>query len=267
MTMNKPWTVLTIRAQKGQKKIACVTAYDYSSARLADEAGIPLILVGDSLGMTVLGFESTLPVTMDEMLHHTRAVSRAVRQAMVVADMPFLSYQGSEDEALINAGRFLKEAGADAVKVEGGAVRVELVHRMVANGIPVQAHLGLTPQSVNAFGGFKVQGKTEQAAERLRKDAKDLADAGAFSLVLECIPQKLAADITASISIPTIGIGAGPGCDGQVLVWHDLLGLYHGQQPRFVKRYAELGTEISRALTGYREEVEQGRFPTEEHGY
>ncbi|MGD9872743.1 MAG: 3-methyl-2-oxobutanoate hydroxymethyltransferase [Kiritimatiellia bacterium] len=265
--MKKQWTVLTIKAQKGQRKIACITAYDFSSARIADEAGIPLVLVGDSLGMTVLGYDTTLPVTMEEMLHHTRAVSRAVKQAMVVADMPFLSYQGSEDEALINAGRFLKEAGADAVKVEGGAVRVELVQRMVANGIPVQAHLGLTPQSVNVFGGFRVQAKTEQDAEQLKQDAKDLAEAGAFSLVLECIPQKLAAEITASINIPTIGIGAGPGCDGQVLVWHDLLGLYHGNQPRFVKRYAELGTEITRALTSYKDEVEQGRFPTESHGY
>lgn len=265
--MGKQWTALTIKNLKGQKKIACVTAYDFSSARLADEAGIPLVLVGDSLGMTVLGYDTTLPVTMEEMLHHTRAVARAVKQAMVVADMPFLSYQGSEDEALINAGRFLKEAGADAVKVEGGAVRVELVHRMVANGIPVMAHLGLTPQSVNAFGGFKVQGKTERDAEQLRRDAKDLAEAGAFSLVLECIPQKLAAEITSSINIPTIGIGAGPGCDGQVLVWHDLLGLYHGAQPRFVKRYAELGSEITRALTSYKDEVEQSIFPTEEQGY
>lgn len=265
--MMKQWTVLTIRARKGQKKIACVTAYDFSSARLADEAGIPLILVGDSLGMTVLGYETTLPVTMEEMLHHTRAVSRAVKQAMVVADMPFLSYQGSEDEALINAGRFLKEAGADAVKVEGGAVRVELVRRMVANGIPVMAHLGLTPQSVNAFGGFKVQGKNDRDAAQLKQDAEDLAEAGAFSLVLECIPKKLAEEITASINIPTIGIGAGPGCDGQVLVWHDLLGLYHGPQPRFVKRYAELGPEITRALTSYKDEVEQSQFPTESHGY
>lgn len=262
------WTTKTIRDSKGKQKLACLTAADCATARLIDEAGIPLILVGDSLAMTVLGYETTLPVTVNEMLHHTAAVTRGVRNALVVADMPFLSYQISIAQAIENAGRFLKEAGARAVKIEGGAERVELVRALINNGIPVLGHIGLTPQSVHTMGGYKVQGRQANEARRLIEDAQALETAGVFALVLECIPATLGTEITAAVSIPTIGIGAGPGCDGQVLVVHDLLGLSPAAHtPRFVKHYAELGSLMQTAFNAYRADVEAGRFPTQEHSY
>jgi 3-methyl-2-oxobutanoate hydroxymethyltransferase len=236
-------------------------------ARLLDEAGIPLILVGDSLGMAVLGYDTTLPVTMAQMVHHTAAVSRGVKRALIVADLPFLSFQAGVDRAVANGGRLLKRGGADAVKLEGGAIRVPVVRALVENGIPVMGHLGLTPQSVRAMGGYKVQGREASAAERLRVDARALEEAGVFAIVLEGIPAELAALITGDVGVPTIGIGAGPDCDGQVLVIHDLLGLSGEFQPKFVKRYAELGTEIVRAATAYKADVEDGRFPGPEHAY
>jgi 3-methyl-2-oxobutanoate hydroxymethyltransferase len=263
----KIWTVPRVRQSKGRQRLACLTACDCVTARMMDEAGLPLILVGDSLGMTVLGFDSTLPVTLEQMLHHTAAVSRGVKQALVIADMPFLSYQGPIDQAIVNAGRFLKEAGADAVKIEGGAIRTDLIRALTSNGIPVMGHIGLTPQSVLELGGFKVQGRTPAGAESLLADARAVSDAGAFSLVLECIPASLAANITASTPIPTIGIGAGPGCDGQVLVVHDMLGMNDSLQPRFVKRFAEIGKEMRSAFAAYLREVEAGTFPLPEHGY
>jgi 3-methyl-2-oxobutanoate hydroxymethyltransferase len=232
-----------------------------------DEAGLHLIIVGDSLGMTVLGYDTTIPVTMEDMLHHTRAVMRGVRHSLVVADMPFLSYQVSLDQAVDNAGRLIKDAGAAAVKLEGGAFREPVVRVLVSNGIPVMGHIGLTPQSVHAFGGYKVQGKTRDQAAQLKQDASVLEQAGAFSIVLEGIPAALAGEITASVSIPTVGIGAGPQCDGQVLVIHDLLGLSGDKTPRFVKRYADLGAAARAALAQYKQEVEQGAFPGKEHCY
>jgi 3-methyl-2-oxobutanoate hydroxymethyltransferase len=267
MSSMKPWTTTRIRACKGEQRIACLTAYDYATARLIDAAGIQVALVGDSLGMTVLGYETTLPVTMEEMLHHTAAVARGVEQALVVADMPFMSYQVSCEQALTNAGRFLKEAGADAVKIEGGRRRVDTVCALVDNGIPVLGHVGLTPQSVRQLGGYKVQGKQPEAARELIEDACALADAGLFALVLECVPKELAAEITKRIAIPTIGIGAGAACDGQVLVTHDLLGMYSDLSPKFVKRYAELGPIMQEAFMAYREEVESGEFPAPEHSF
>jgi len=260
------WTIRTIRALKGHRKIAALTAYDVLTARLLDRAGVPVILVGDSLGMTVLGYDSTLPVTLEDMLHHTAAVSRGVKQALVVGDMPFLTYQGPEPEAVINAGRFLKEAGADAVKIEGGAIRAPLIRTLIANGIPVMGHLGLTPQSVKALGGYRVQGRDPEAAETLRQEARALEEAGVFCIVLECVPADLAAQITAERAVPTIGIGAGPGCDGQILVVQDMLG-WEERVPRFVKRYAELGTAMAGAFAQYRREVEEGTFPAPEHTY
>lgn len=267
MSAKDKWTVTRIKGLKGKSKVTCLTAYDYISARLLDEAGIQIALVGDSLGMTMLGYDSTLPVTMAEMLHHTAAVSRAVKKALVVGDMPFLSYQGAVDQAVDNAGRFLKEAGADAIKLEGGALRVPLVQRLVDNGIPVMGHIGLTPQSVHAFGGYKVQGREPTAAQKLLADAEALDAAGVFALVLEGVPAELAGEITEAVAVPTIGIGAGPRCDGQVLVMHDLLGLVEDFKPRFVKRYAELGPEIRKAFETYKKEVEEGIFPDEEHSY
>ncbi len=261
------WTVDRVCKSKGNKKISSVTAYDYTSARWVDAAGIELIIVGDSLGMTMLGYDSTIPVTLDDMIHHAKAVMRGVKSALVVADMPFLSYQAGLDEAVLNAGRLLKESGVDAVKIEGGTFRVETVRHLIANGIPVMGHIGLTPQSVRAFGGYKVQGKTEAAASQLLEDAKALAEAGIFALVLEGMPSALAGEITQAIDIPTIGIGAGPDCDGQVLVMHDLLGLYTDFTPKFVKRYAELGEAMKAAFETYRSEVEQGQFPAPEHCY
>jgi len=255
------WTVPKIKALKGKQKIAVLTAYDALSAQYVDEAEIPLVLVGDSLAMTVLGHETTLPVTMDEMVHHTVAVSRGVKNGLVVADMPFMSYQGTVEHAIENAGRFVKEAGADAVKIEGGVIRSSLVEMLVANGIPVLGHIGLTPQSIKEFGGFKAQGKTDEAANALMEDAVALQKAGAFAVVLECVPAELAQEITKKLKISTIGIGAGPHCDGQVLVFTDLLGMGHGRVPGFVKQYADLKPQIQQALSAYKEEVENGQFP------
>ena len=248
-------------------KITCLTAYDYPTARLLDEAGVDVILVGDSLAMVVLGYESTLPVTLEEMLHHTRAVRRGTRHALLVADMPYGSYHDDPMEGVRHAVRFVKEAGAEAVKIEGGERRMDLIARLVEAEIPVMGHIGLTPQSVNAFGGFRVQGKTEEAAERVLRDARAVEAAGAFSVVLESIPRELAARITAELKIPTIGIGAGPDCDGQVLVIHDLLGLTFGHQPKFARRYADVGAIISSAAAEYCRDVHQGRFPSDEESY
>jgi 3-methyl-2-oxobutanoate hydroxymethyltransferase len=263
----KHWNVERIRTNKKGERLACVTASDYTGARLADSAEIPLILVGDSLGMTVLGFESTLPVTLAMMLHHTAAVVRGVKDALVVADMPFLTYQASIPEAITNAGRFLQEAGADAVKVEGGAIRVGLVEALTQNGIPVMGHIGLTPQSINQMGGYKVQGRSQAAAEQLLQDACMLEQAGVFAIVLECIPPDVAEKITAALSIPTIGIGAGPACDGQILVMNDLLGLSLQPPAKFVKQYATLAKTLQEAFTTYRQEVQNKTFPAKEHSY
>ncbi len=252
--------------QKGEK-IAMLTAYDYSTAKLVDEAGIPLILVGDSLGMVVLGYESTIPVTMEEMLHHTKAVVRGTKQAMVIGDMPFMTYHISVDDALYNAARFIQEGGAQAVKLEGGVTVAEKVRRIVECGIPVMGHIGLTPQSIHQFGGFKLQGKTPEAAARLLEDAQALEQAGAFSIVLETIPAQLAKIITDKISIPTIGIGAGIDCDGQVQVINDILGSYTEFVPKHAKQYAKLTDIISKAVIQYHNEVKAGSFPTEKQSY
>ena len=261
-------TILDIKKMKMQgEKITMLTAYDYTMASILDESNIDIILVGDSLGNVVLGYDSTIPVTMEDMLHHTKAVSRAVKNAMIVADMPFLSYQISPEAALANAGRFLKEADAQAVKLEGGREFAEVVRKITCAGIPVMAHLGLTPQSVHQLGGYKVQGKKEDAAEIMMQDAKILEEAGAFSVVLECVPEKLAAEITGSLSIPTIGIGAGVSCDGQVLVVNDMLGMYERMTPKFVKKYANLNLEIRNAVKAYIAEVKQGKFPDNEHSF
>lgn len=250
-----------------QEKITMLTAYDYPSALLVEQAGMDMILVGDSLGMVVLGYDSTVPVTMEEMLHHTKAVRRGAPQTFVVADMPFLSYHASISESINNAGRFLKEAGADAVKLEGGETAADTVSAIVRAGIPVMGHIGLTPQTASQLGGFKVQGRDRAAAESLLRDADALAAAGAFAIVLEAIPQQLAEYITKKISIPTIGIGAGPHCDGQVLVWHDLLGLFPRFVPKFVKKYADLSAPVIEAFQRYRDDVKQGRFPEEKHSF
>ena len=256
----KKWTTSKIRKCKGVEPIPCVTAYDAAFARLFDEAGIPLILVGDSVGNNVLGFSSTVPVTMEAMLHHTAAVARGVENTFVVGDMPFMSYQVSDERAIINAGRFIQEAGADAVKLEGGKLRAKLVHKLVENGIPVVGHVGLTPQSVLAMGGYRMQGKRPEDADKVLDDAKSLEEAGAFAVVLECVPDDLAKKITETLSIPTIGIGAGPHCDGQILVMHDFLGL-NPSAPSFVKRFAELGDAVRQAATAYADEVRAGSFP------
>jgi 3-methyl-2-oxobutanoate hydroxymethyltransferase len=248
-------------------KITCLTAYDYPTARLLDEAGVDILLVGDSLAMVVLGYESTLPVTLEEMLHHTRAVRRGTRRALLVSDMPYGSYHDDPMAAVRNAVRFVKEAGAEAVKIEGGERRMDLIARLVDAEIPVMGHIGLTPQSVNTFGGFRVQGKTEQAGDQLMRDARAVEAAGAFAIVLESIPRELGARITAELRIPTIGIGAGPDCDGQVLVINDLLGLSFGHAPKFTRRYANVGEIISRAAAEYCRDVQQGRFPSDEESY
>jgi 3-methyl-2-oxobutanoate hydroxymethyltransferase len=252
--------------KKGQK-ITMLTAYDYATALALDEAGIDILLVGDSLGMVVLGYESTLPVTMEDMIHHTKAVMRGAQRAMVVADMPFMSYQVSVEESLRNAGRFLKETGAQAVKLEGGREVAEATRQMAAAGIPVMGHLGLTPQSIHQFGGFKVQGKEGKAAQRIIEDAKILEEAGAFSIVLEGMPKELAKKVTESLEIPTIGIGAGVYCDGQVLVVNDMLGLFQQFTPKFVKKYAQLHRDIRGAVETYNEEVRTGTFPDDDHSY
>ncbi len=261
-------TVQTILDKKNSPTpFACLTAYDYSTARLVDESGVDLILVGDSLGMVVLGYDSTLPVTMDEMVHHTRAVRRAVRRALLVADMPFGSYHASIAEAVGNAARFLKEAGAEAVKIEGGSSRVELVRALGAAEIPVVGHIGLTPQSLHKMGGYKVQGKTLAAFDGLIEDAKALEAAGCFAIVLEGVPSALAAAITSQISIPTIGIGAGPHCDGQVMVFHDLVNLSFSPPAKFVRRYADAATLFRDAITHYCEDVAQHNFPSDAESY
>ena len=263
----KTWTATRIRQAKGKQKLACLTAYDCTTARMIDEVGIPLVLVGDSLGMTMLGYDTTIPVTMEQMLHHTAAVVRGVTNALVIADMPFLSYQASIETGITNAGRLIKEAGAESVKIEGGTFRGDLVRALIDNGIPVVGHIGLTPQSVREMGGFKVQGRTPPAAARLLADAVALSEAGIFALVLECIPATLAAEITAAIPVPTIGIGAGPGCDGQVLVCHDMLGLNEQFHPKFVKLYADLAPQMRAAFATYAKEVADGTFPGPEHSY
>lgn len=261
-------TILDIKKMKIQgEKIAMLTAYDYGMASILDDNDIDIILVGDSLGNVVLGYDSTLPVTMEDMVRHTQAVARGAHKAMIVADMPFMSYQVSTESALTNAGRLLKEADAQAVKLEGGSEHAEIVHKMTYAGIPVMAHLGLTPQSVHQLGGFKVQGKKEDAAEKIMQDAIILEEAGAFSLVLECVPEKLAAEITVALSIPTIGIGAGVNCDGQVLVLNDMLGLYDKMTPKFVKKYANLNLEVKTAVKRYIQEVKEGAFPDAEHSF
>jgi len=249
------------------KKITCLTAYDYPTARLLDEAGVDVILVGDSLGMVVLGHENTLSVTVEEMLHHTRAVRRGTRRALVVADMPYGSYHTDLGESLHNAMRFVKEAGAEAVKVEGGERRLELISRLTEAEIPVMGHVGLTPQSVNTLGGYRVQGKTADAAEQLIRDARAVEAAGAFAVVLEAVPRELAAQISQELRIPTIGIGAGPDCDGQILVVHDLLGLTFGQTPKFARQYANVGQIISKAVREYCEDVRKGGFPSDAESY
>ena len=252
--------------RKGEP-ITVVTAYDFPTARFADQAGVEILLVGDSVGTVMLGYESTLPVTMEDMLHHVRAVARAKPSALVVGDMPFMSYQVSTEQAVANAGRLVQEGGADAIKLEGGARVAEAVQRIVEAGIPVMGHLGLTPQSVLAFGGYKVQARGEADQERLIADAKTLERAGCFSLVLEGIPARLGAVVTRELAIPTIGIGAGVQCDGQVLVTHDLLGLFHGHQPKFVRRYAELGTATRDAFARYVADVKARRFPSDAESY
>lgn len=261
-------TTATLQKMKEQGvKSTLLTAYDYPTARLLDEAGIDILLIGDSVGNTVLGYENTLPVTMEEMLHHTAAVSRGAERAMVVADMPFLSYQTTVADAVWNAGLFIKESGAHAVKLEGGRERADAVRAMVETGIPVMGHLGLTPQSVNQFGGFRVQGKTGDAAQRLMEDAVMLEEAGAFSLVLECIPADVAEDITNNLKIPTLSCGAGPHCSGQVMVVHDMLGCTGKKVPKFVKQYANLHDIIIDALTTFKKEVQEGTFPGPDQCY
>jgi 3-methyl-2-oxobutanoate hydroxymethyltransferase len=250
-----------------ERKITSVTAYDYPTARLVDEAGVDIVLVGDSLAMAVLGYENTLPITLDEMLHHTRAVRRGVRRALLVADMPFGTFQNGATEAVRNATRFVKEAGAEAVKIEGGERRMDLVARLVEAEIPVMGHIGLTPQSLHALGGFRVQGKSAETAEALVRDAQALAAAGAFSIVIEAVPREIAARITERVPVPTIGIGAGPDCDGQVLVLSDLLGLTAGHTPKFARRYADLAETIRGAVGRYVEDVQKGAFPSDAESY
>jgi 3-methyl-2-oxobutanoate hydroxymethyltransferase len=269
-TERKKVTTLSLRRKKAQREpISMLTAYDYATALAIDSAGVDAILVGDSLGMVVLGYANTLPVTMEDMLHHARAVARGTRFALLIGDLPFMSYQVSIQEAVRNSGRFLQEGGMDAVKLEGGRERVETVRALVSSGIPVMGHLGLTPQSVNQFGGFRPQGRTASTAELILEDAILLQEAGCFSLVLESVPARLGEYISQQLGIPTIGIGAGPGCDGQVLVTHDLLGLFDPKttaySPRFVKKYANLYEEMARSFASYRSEVESHDFPAKEH--
>lgn len=259
-------TDLKARKKRGER-IVMMTCYDYPSARLLEVAGVDIVFIGDTLGMVVLGYDTTIPVTMEEMLHHTKAVARGTKRAHVLADMPFMSYQTSPQEALRNAGRLLKEGGAQSVKLEGGARVAETVRFVVEAGIPVMGHIGLTPQSINQLGGYKVQGKTPAAAVRLINDAEALEQAGAYAVVLECVPAPLAKTITERLAIPTIGIGAGPYCDGQVQVFHDLLGLFDGFVPKHAKRYVDLSAQITAAVRAYAEEVRDGRFPTEKESF
>ena len=254
--------------KKEKEKIVALTAYDYPLAKIVDQAGIDLILVGDSLGMVVLGYENTIPVTMDEMIHHTKAVTRAVRRAFVVGDMPYFSFHLSKEETIANASRFLKEAGAQAVKIEGASEkRLELIRALIGAEIPVMGHVGLTPQSIHHLGRFKVKGKTGSDAKRIVEEALNLQEAGVFSVVLECIPKELAAIVTEKLDIPTIGIGAGPDCDGQILVFHDLVGFLNGYLPKFVKRYVHLHDVLTKAISEYIQDVEKGRFPDDSHSY
>ncbi len=253
--------------KKNQRKITALTAYDYTFARLLDESGIDVILVGDSAGMVAMGYENTLPVTMDEMIHYTRGVRRGVQQALLVGDMPFMSYHTSAEDTIRNAGRFIQEGGAEAVKMEGGSRVLDKISAVVQAGISVMGHVGLTPQSVHQFGGYRVQGKNYLDARQIKKDGLDLQKAGVFSLVLEGIPMDLAAEITAELEIPTIGIGAGPHCDGQILVTQDMLGMNLDFAPKFVKKYGELGTTIRSAVQDYVDEVQSGGFPDEAHSY
>ena len=253
--------------KKNGEKITMVTAYDYSTAKLIDNSGINSILVGDSLGMVMLGYPDTVSVTMEDMLHHVKAVSRGTENALVICDMPFMSYQTSVYDAVVNAGRLMKEGRAGAVKLEGGKEYAEHVRAIVNASIPVCGHIGMTPQSVNAFGGFKVQGKTEEAARKLVEDAIALQEAGAFAVVIECVPHKLAEYISEILSIPTIGIGAGNGCSGQVLVYQDMLGMYSDFTPKFVKKFANVGDVMTDAFKSYSDEVKTGNFPTEEHSF
>lgn len=261
-------TVATLQQQKlDGEKITMLTAYDYSTAKLVDECGVNTILVGDSLGMVMLGYEDTLSVTMEDMIHHTAAVTRGAKNALVVGDMPFMSYQTSVYDAVVNAGRLMKEGRCQAVKLEGGASVCPQIKAITEASIPVVAHIGLTPQSVNAFGGFKVQGKSEADARRLIEEAKAVEEAGAFAIVLECIPAKLAKLITESVSIPTIGIGAGADCDGQVLVYQDMLALFSDFKPKFVKHFANAGEVMKRGFMDYIKEVKEGTFPAAEHTF
>jgi 3-methyl-2-oxobutanoate hydroxymethyltransferase len=264
----KKITPVDIQAMKREgKRIAMLTAYDYPTALLEDRAGIEIILVGDSLAMTVLGYENTLPVTMDAMIHHTQAVTRGARYALIIGDMPFMSYNTSERDAILNAGRFMKEGGADAVKLEGGASVKETVRAIVRAGIPVMGHIGLTPQTISMLGGFKVQGKDAQGAQKIIDDALSLEDAGAFSVLLEAVPAPIAKRVTERLNVPTIGIGAGVHCDGQVLVVHDVLGLFDRFTPKFAKRYVNLSELMLKAFDSYREEVTEGTFPTDQHSF
>ena len=261
-------TVTTLQQQKLEgRKISMLTCYDYTTACLMEAAGVDTVLIGDSLGMTMLGYDDTLPVTMEDMIHHTRAVSRALHNTFLIADMPFLSYQTSTYDAVMNAGRLMKEGHAQAVKLEGGAKVCEQIEAITKADIPVVAHLGLTPQSVNAFGGFKVQGKNKAQAKQILEDALAVERAGAFMVVLECIPEKLATLITQQLSIPTIGIGAGNGCDGQVLVYQDMLGMFEGIKPKFVKQFAQIGKEMKEAFSAYDKAVKAGSYPSKEHSF
>ena len=255
------------KAKENNERISMLTAYDYSSAKLIDEAGIDAILIGDSLGMVSLGYEDTLSVTMEDMIHHTKAVARATKNALVVADLPFMSYQTSVYDAVYNAGRLIKEGRAHAVKLEGGIEMCDRIEAIVKSSIPVMAHIGLTPQSVNALGGFKVQGKDEKAAKALIEAAKAVEEAGAFAVVLECVPAKLAEIVTKELNIPTIGIGAGAQCDGQVLVYQDMIGMFSGFTPKFVKKYANIGDMMKKAFEEYNKEVKNGSFPSQEHTF
>jgi 3-methyl-2-oxobutanoate hydroxymethyltransferase len=264
----KKITPVDIQAMKNEgRKITMLTAYDYPMALLEDRAGIEIILVGDSVGMTVLGYENTIPVTMGEMIHHTKAVSRGAKYALIIGDMPFMSYNSSEREAILNAGRFMKEGGADAVKLEGGASVKDIVKALVKAGIPVMGHIGLTPQTISMLGGFKVQGKDAETAQKIIDDALLLEDAGAFSVLLEAVPAPIAKRVTERLKVPTIGIGAGVHCDGQVLVVHDMLGLFDRFTPKFAKRYVNLSEMILKAFDAYREEVLKGSFPTDQHSF
>lgn len=265
--MAQKLTVKDILARKGEKKITMLTAYDAAMARMLDDSGIDILLIGDTLGMVVLGYGSTVPVTMEEMLHHARAVSRGTVRALVVGDMPFGSYQGGLAEAVGNGLRFMKEAGCDAVKIEGGAEMADVVRSLYRAGVPVMGHVGLTPQTAGRLGGYKVQGKDVESARKMIADCRALAEAGVFAVVVECVPGELARIVTGAVAVPTIGIGAGPHCDGQVLVINDMLGLYDRFTPSFVKKYADLAPQVRQAASRFRDEVEEGAFPAQEHTF